>query len=124
MLAIGSLPWCRIWRQNCGEIPVRDRSGKVIRVFHPGPPTGAADITGVVSPEGWRIEIEVKSATGKCSKEQENWRVNMAQLGAIYVLVQYDETRSQEDNVMSALAAIERTVETKRLFTRLAAESL
>ena len=48
----------------------------------------------------------------------------MAQLGAIYVLVQYDETRSQEDNVMSALAAIERTVETKRLFTRLAAESL
>ena len=80
----------RVWRQNCGEIPVRDRSGKVVRVFHPGPPQGAADISGIVRDGGWRLEIELKMPKGKRSKAQVAWAKMVEDAGGVYVLYTYD----------------------------------
>ena len=81
----------RVWRQNCGEIPVRDRSGKVVRVFHPGPPHGAADISGIVRDGGWRLEVELKMPRGKRSKAQIAWAKMIEGAGGVYVLYTYDD---------------------------------
>ena len=88
----------RVWRQNCGEIPVRDRSGKVVRVFHPGPPHGAADISGIVRDGGWRLEIELKMPKGKRYKAQVAWAKMVEDAGGVYVLYTYDGAVDAEEN--------------------------
>lgn len=88
----------RVWRQNCGEIPVRDRSGKVVRVFHPGPPQGAADISGIVRDGGWRLEIELKMPKGKRYKAQVAWAKMVEDAGGVYVLYTYDGAVDAEEN--------------------------
>jgi hypothetical protein len=80
----------RVWRQNCGEIPVRDRSGKVVRVFHPGPPNGAADISGIVREGGWRLEVELKMPKGKRSKAQVAWAKMVEGLHDAAIRIQSD----------------------------------
>lgn len=103
MIALGARPELRIHRQNCGQIPVRDRTGKVVRVFDPGPPNGAADISGIVRGSGRRIEIETKAAKGEQSDEQKAWQRMIESFGGIYVLAGYDETLSLDDNVQRAV---------------------
>ena len=89
MLALGALPWCRVWRQNSGTIVFRDPSGST-RAFHAGPPKGAADISGIVIPEGWRLEIECKAGTKRTS-EQVRWAEFIARSGGVYVLAEASE---------------------------------
>ncbi|MGH7294511.1 MAG: hypothetical protein ACRELB_06255, partial [Polyangiaceae bacterium] len=98
MLVLGRRPDMRIWRQNVGSIPVRDDHGRVVRVFHTGVPNGAADISGYVRPEGWRLEVEVKGAGGTPSHEQEVFGRLVAQGGCVYALVTYDAARSLPEN--------------------------
>ena len=50
------LPALRLWRQPSGRVPAL-RGGVV-----EGAPNGAADLSGIVRPEGWRVEVEVKGA--------------------------------------------------------------
>lgn len=114
MLEIGASPGLRIWRQNCGEIPVRDRAGKVLRVFHPGPPVGASDISGIVQPEGWRLEIEVKSAVGKRSKAQIHWARFVVDSGGVYALVEYDADETLESNLAAACGQIQGAISERR----------
>jgi hypothetical protein len=106
MLALGALPGLRVWRQNCGQIPVRDRTGKVVRVFDPGPPNGAADLSGIVLGSGRRLEIEVKDADGEQSDDQRRWQDFITRAGGVYVLVQYDPTTTLEENVAAAVEAV------------------
>jgi hypothetical protein len=106
MLALGSHPALRIWRQNTGKIPVRDRSGKVLRIFDPGVPNGAADISGIVRSSGKRIEIETKAEDGVQSDEQKRWQRMIEAFGGIYVLVTYDEALSLEANIQNAVDQI------------------
>ena len=115
MLALGSGQSIRLWRQNVGQVPVRDHSGKVLSIFDAGPPNGAADISGVVIPEGWRLEIEVKAAKGKRSKDQEQWAENVERWGCVYVLVDYDPALDIEANVELAQRKVRHTIEKRRL---------
>lgn len=106
MLALGALPGLRVWRQNCGQIPVRDRTGKVLRVFDPGPPNGAADLSGIVLGSGKRLEIEVKDADGVQSDDQRRWQAFITNAGGVYVLVAYDPTTTLEENVARGVDAV------------------
>lgn len=110
MIALGQHPSLTIWRQNCGKIPIRDRAGKVVRKFDAGPPNGAADISGYVKPEGWRVEIEVKAADGKQSKAQQIFERNVTDGGCIYVLVAFDEALGMRLNLKLAVEAVEKAI--------------
>ena len=114
MLAVGSGHDLRLWRQNCGKIPVRDRAGKVLRVFDAGPPAGAADLSGFVIPEGWRLEVECKGSRGKRTKEQERWARNVAAAGCVYVLVEYDAGEALARNVRRAVDVIIAAIAARR----------
>ena len=118
MLAIGTHPQVRIWRQNVGQIAIRDRTGKIVRMFDPGPPVGAADLSGIVvgppSVAGLRLEIELKSATGDRSDAQIRWAEHIIAFGGVYVLLTYDASRSMAENVAAAVAAIEAAIERRR----------
>ena len=105
MIALGARPELRIHRQNTGKVPVRDRAGKVQRVFDTGLPNGAADISGIVR-GGRRIEIETKAADGEQSDEQKSWQRMIESFGGIYVLVTYDESKTLEENLEAAIQQI------------------
>ncbi len=114
MLALGRRPDMRIWRQNVGSIPVRDERGRVVRVFHTGVPKGAADISGYVRPEGWRLEIEVKGPGGERSPEQERFARLVTQGGCVYALVAFDEARSMAENVAAGVGLVEAALAERR----------
>lgn len=109
MLALGSLACLRVWRQNVGQIAVRDRAGEVIRMFDAGPPKGAADLTGITR-AGRRVEIEVKARGGALSKEQIAWREMIERWGGVYLLAEWNEDESLEANVERVRADVERAL--------------
>lgn len=78
--AIGSRTDVRLWRQNTGV--ARTRTGQVVRFGVPG----QADLSGILMPSGRRIEIEVKSATGRQSEAQRRWQRMIEKFGGLYVL--------------------------------------
>lgn len=114
LLAMGTVGFLRLWRQNCGAVPIRDRAGRTERVFHAGPPAGAADLSGIVIPEGWRVEIEIKASGGKRTKKQEHWAEFIRASGGVYVLLKYDASIDVGANVWRARAAIEQAVAERR----------
>jgi hypothetical protein len=79
-LALGKLPYLRLFRNNCGKLP-DPRTGRWVE-FGVGNP-GGGDLLGwrtvEVTPEmvGQRVavftSIEVKTPTGKLRAEQEQW---------------------------------------------------
>lgn len=102
LAAIGSLPWLRIWRNNTGQAWTGNKVEQirchttisvgpgdvVIRRAHPirfGTP-GSADLTGILSITGQRLEVEVKTPTGRQSTEQKNYQKMIETLGGVYVL--------------------------------------
>lgn len=102
--AIGTRPDVRLWRANAGVAVVGDvgrimslcrRAGLAVRMVSFGVP-GQADLSGIVV-GGQRLEIEVKSASGRQSAEQANYGQMIHRMGGIYVLA-----RSVED-VLAAL---------------------
>jgi hypothetical protein len=118
LLALGRHPSLRIWRQNVGHVPIRDERGRVVRVFNAGPPPGAADLSGYVRPEGWRLEIEVKGDATPLRPEQEIFARNVAAGGCVYVLVRYDAAQSLEANLSAAVADVERAIARRRAACR------
>lgn len=88
----GTRPGLRVWRQNCGAARVGTR---VIRFGVPG----QADLTGIL-PDGRRLEIEVKSATGRQTPEQVAFQNMIERFNGIYILA-----RSTND-VRQRLAAL------------------
>lgn len=81
---LGTRPDLRIWRQNTGSAEYRDeRTGRARRVAFGVP--GAADITGIL-PDGRRLEIEVKSPTGRQSKAQKQYQAIIERFGGVYIL--------------------------------------
>ncbi len=76
----GTRPDMRIWRANTGVAKYGDR---VVRFGVPG----QADLTGLFS-DGRRLEIEVKSATGRQSKDQKRYQAMIERYGGLYVLAQ------------------------------------
>lgn len=120
MLVIGSKPLMRIWRQNVGSICIRDRKGSPIGWFHAGPPAGAADISGIVGPEGWRIEIETKGAVTKQSEAQIVFGRVVTSNGGIYIVCRYDAAQDMDVNLQRAEVEIESAIELRRRMMRAA----
>jgi hypothetical protein len=114
MLAIGARDDLRVWRQNVGTVLRRNETGEKIGVFRAGPPKGAADISGIVRPEGWRLEIETKARAGRRSVEQLRWARFIAESGGVYVLASYTEHLGLERSVEHAVDAIERAIWQRR----------
>jgi hypothetical protein len=114
LLRIGARPSLRVWRQNVGTLRVRDSAGRTERFFHAGPPEGAADLSGIVLPEGWRIEIELKAASGRRTKPQEAWGAFIERSGGVYVLIRYDEARPLEANLDAAECLIRSAIDARR----------
>lgn len=114
MLAFGTHPSVRIWRQNVGQIAIRDRAGKIVRMFDPGPPVGAADLSGITIPDGFRLEIELKAAAGKRSPAQVRWAEFIATSGGVYALVSYDPALSLDANVAAGIATVLAAIDARR----------
>jgi hypothetical protein len=70
--------WVTVWRNNCG---VARRGTRVVRFGIPG----QADISGLISPLGRRLEIEVKrSRKDRLSPDQISFRDEILRLGGAY----------------------------------------
>ena len=112
MLALGQRADLRIWRQNSGTIVFRE-PGRGTRAFHAGPPKGAADLSGIVIPEGWRLEIECKAGTAR-TPEQVRWGEFIARSGGVYVLVEAAAGMTLETNVGTAVELVNAAVQARR----------
>ncbi len=106
----------RVWRQNAGAPPRRNRRGKIVGAIH-GAPKGAADLSGLVRPEGWRLEVEVKSPTRVVTDEQRSWRAFIESSGGIYVVCRYDPKLSLEDNLRQHVALVDEAISDRRQST-------
>jgi hypothetical protein len=80
LLAIGSLPGLRVWRNNSGALI--DERGKLVRFGL----QGSADILGIIAPSGRFLGIEVKSATGRQTPQQKNFQSMVESMGGVYIL--------------------------------------
>lgn len=81
----GSRPDIRLWRANV--LVARTKDGRVVKAGV----KGQADLSGIRA-GGQRIEIEVKSPSGRQSQEQKRWQAMILRFGGIYVTA-----RSLED---------------------------
>lgn len=101
VLICRTVPGVRVWRQNTGAL--YDREGRLVRYGV----VGSADISGIASPDGWRIEIEIKRP-GKLSTQtdkQRNWQRMVEEHGGIYILA---------DNPNDAAASLSARLEERR----------
>ena len=114
MVAIGARDDVRCWRQNCGVIAVRDERGDIMRVFRAGPPKGASDISGIVRPEGWRLEIECKGGRGKRTPAQLQWAEFIRASGGVYLLATYDDDAGMPGSVALAVEALDDAIHERR----------
>ena len=78
-----------------------------------GAPIGAADLSGLVRPEGWRLEVEVKAGT-KLRPQQRKWQKFIENFGGIYVLCSYNKKLSAEENVLVAIQTVDQAVAERR----------
>lgn len=107
----------RVFRQNSGKVLVRGATGRVERsvVLYPA---GAADLSGIVSPEGWRIEVETKGGDARTHKQtreaQERWRAFIEANGGVYVRVERDEGVRLAAAVGRAVCAVDTAIAERR----------
>jgi len=76
----GTLPWLRIYHRTVGVFRAIDSPRRIVKVGEPG----QADLWAFVN--GLHIEIEVKSPTGRQSKDQKNWQATVEKHGCVYIL--------------------------------------
>ena len=98
LVAISALPGALFWRQQSGVF--RSMSGReTVRVGIPG----MADLGGVY--RGRAIQIEVKTPSGRLSKDQERWKNAVERVGGVFAVA-----RNPAD-ALSVLAALDATSE-------------
>lgn len=75
---------CRIFRQQVGFfVAYQNPEARPVQVGV----KGMADLSGILLPGGWRLEIEIKTPTGKQSPEQVKWAEMIRAFGGIYIVV-------------------------------------
>lgn len=113
MVALGARSDMRVWRTNTGTVEVFKR-GRIVGTFSAGPPPGKADLSAIVAPEGWVLEIETKGEDTETLEAQEHWAAMIRSKGGIYVRVRSDSAISMDLNVANAVNAIEHAIFAKR----------
>lgn len=102
----------RVWSQRLVTFAVKDEHTQEIkRLVRSGLPKGASDISGILLPYGWRIEVECKDSRKhkrRRSKEQERWAEFIAASGGIYALV--DAKEGVEAGVKTVSEAIQNRI--------------
>lgn len=99
LLAIGSRSDARVWVHNVGVARHRNANGELGRVVKFGF-KGQADLSGIVA-GGRRLEIEVKTGTGRLTSEQAAFGQMIRRFGGIHIVA-----RSVEDAVSQLDAAL------------------
>ena len=94
----------RVERQQSGL--VRLEAGHVMHLAR----KGAADLSGIVGPHGWRLEVEVKAARGTWTKAQRTRKAFVERFGGVYVLVRFDESKGLVPSVLEAVRAIDAAI--------------
>lgn len=95
LLALGSRPDCRLWRNNTGRL-LNPKSGRWVAFGL----KGSADILGIL--QGGRfLAIETKTPAGRLRPEQIAFRRMVEGLGGLYVVA-----RSVDDAVTAVEAAL------------------
>jgi hypothetical protein len=89
LVAVNRLPQGLFWRVNVGLGASPD--GRMTRYGL----AGQADIAGILN--GQHVEIEVKTPTGRQSRQQVRWQRAVERAGGVYVLVR------SVDEALSAL---------------------
>ena len=83
------MPNIRLWRRNVGLArPVHQTHLIFFGV------KGEADLQGIIYPRGRFLAIEVKTNSGRLTKEQERWRDMIIKFGGAYI-----EARSLDDAI-------------------------
>lgn len=72
------------FRNNSGQIFLND--GKKTRVVRMGV-KGAADILGIIPPDGKFVAIECKTKNGKLTEYQKNFGEEVKKRGGIYLVI-------------------------------------
>lgn len=96
LLAVGSTPMCRVWRNSTGT--ARSMDGKRIISFGL---KGSPDIVGILANGRW-LGLEIKTGSGKQNKDQLNFEAMIRRFNGHYFLV-----RSAEEAVRFVTSAIE-----------------
>jgi len=89
-LAVGALPYVRLWRNNVGEARYPKRGGGFSCVRY-GLTPGSSDLIGVLRREdgaGLFLAIEVKSARGHVEPAQDSFLALVRQFGGVAAVVQ------------------------------------
>jgi hypothetical protein len=94
MRHFGTREQLRLWRANSGAALSPDGN----RIIKFGV-AGQADLSGIIRSSGRRLEIEIKTATGRQSVEQKRFQEMIERFGGIYVLAR------SPDDVYAALSA-------------------
>jgi len=100
----------------------RQQAG-VVRLEHGGrmhlAPKGAADLSGIVRPHGWRLEVEVKIGARKQTIHQVRRAEFIATFGGVYVLVRWVDglhrfaVDAMRINVRAAIETVDAALEAR-----------
>lgn len=112
MIALGTRSDMRIWRQNTGSVEYA-KKGRIVGVFHAGPPAGAADISGIVKPYGTRLEVETKGHRTEERDNQDTWMAMIENHGGIYVRCRFNKHMTMNENVSDAVLLIDQAIRSK-----------
>lgn len=82
-LELGRMPGLRIFRNNSG-VAIDGESGRAIRY---GLARGSSDLVGILAPTGRIVCLEVKTPTGRVSREQVMWLQLVRALGGFATVV-------------------------------------
>lgn len=93
-LALGRAPDLTLWRNNTGAL--KDATGRLVRY---GLAVGSADLIGILAPAGRLVALEVKTASGRTTADQDLFLDLVRRRGGFAAVV-----RSADD----ALAALDR----------------
>ncbi len=80
LLALGQRPDLRIWRSNTGA--AKTDTGRIVRFGV----KGQADISGLLRGSGRRLELEIKTDTGRQRPEQIQFQKMIEAFGGLYIL--------------------------------------
>lgn len=111
LLGIGSLPWCRVWRNNVGRARPLNSPKTVVHYGR----KGMSDVFGLLR-GGRFICIEVKSDTGTESPEQKSWGAMVQSMGAIYIVARLAKGTTNETlqaEIDSEVRRVTRLLESK-----------